>query len=131
MEKEKLNVMVIEDHAGTRKLLTMEFRRRGHNVLEYADSATAVGALEKKRYPLDVAVVDLINLGYGGTAGDWLRDMEEYRDIPVIFYSGLTRRQFDGKILRTPNTYYMHKDPGSIPLVAEKAENAVRAKNSG
>lgn len=126
METAKLNVLVLEDHAGTRKLLAMEFQRRGHRVIEFADAATAIVALERKRFPLDVAVVDLINMGYGGNAGQWLRASADYRNVPIIYYSGLERRQIDQRIFADPATCYMHKDPGSISRVVDKAESFSR-----
>jgi DNA-binding response OmpR family regulator len=122
-EGKKLNVMIVEDDDITRKLLVIEFKRRGHNVLEYADSANAMSDLQREKKPVDAAVVDLMNMGYGGNIGEYLRKMPEYRGMAVIFYSGLTRQQFNVKILDAPNTYYIHKEPGSVKLVLEKVES--------
>jgi DNA-binding NtrC family response regulator len=120
--EKKLNVMVIEDSDNTRQLLVMAFGRRGHNVLEFANSVSAMSVLERGKEPVDVAIVDLINMGYGGNVGDCLRKIEQYRNTRVIFYTVLSLRQFDSKILKAPNTYYVHKEPGSIKLLVDKAE---------
>jgi len=124
MEGEKeLNVMVIEDDDITRKLLVIELKRRGHNVLEYTDAATAMSHLEREKKPIDVAIVDLMNMGYGGNIGDYLRKHSEYKSTVIFFYTALTEQQFNTKILDTPNTYYIHKEPGSIKAMIEKMES--------
>jgi len=119
----KMNVMIVEDDDITRKLLVIEFKRRGHNVLEYTDSAAAMADIKREKKPVDAAVVDLMNMGYGGNMGDYLRKMPEYRSIAVVFYTGLTRQQFNTKILDVPNTHYVHKEPGSVKLLVEKVES--------
>ena len=120
----KLRVMIIEDDDTIRKLLAIEFKRRGHEILEFADTAAAMLILNRQPKPgLDAAIVDLMNIGYGGNMGDWLRKMKEYMSIAVLYYTALTRQQFDSRILDKPNIYYMHKEPGSIKQVVEKIEN--------
>lgn len=119
----KLNVMVVEDDDITRKLLAIEFKRRGHTVFEYSDSAAAMVEVKREKMQLDAAVVDLMNMGYGGNMGDYLRKMPEYRSTAVIFYTGLTKQQFNTKILDVPNTHYVHKEPGSLKILVEKVES--------
>jgi DNA-binding response OmpR family regulator len=118
----KLNVMIVEDDDMTRKLLVIEFKRRGHNVLEYTDAARVMEHIKREKPPVDAAVVDLMNMGYGGNIGDYLRKMSEYKSIAVIFYTALTKQQFNTKILDAPNTHYIHKEPGSIKMLVEKVE---------
>jgi len=122
-EVKKLNVMIVEDDDITRKLLVIEFKRRGHNVLEYTDAARAIENIQRDKPPIDAAVVDLMNVGYGGNMGDYMRKIPEYRTTAIIFYTALTKQQFNTKILEVPNTHYIHKEPGSIKLIIEKVEN--------
>jgi len=49
--------------------------------------------------------------------------MQEYRSIAIIFYTALTKQQFNTKILDVPNTHYIHKEPGSIKMLVEKVES--------
>jgi len=124
MENEKkLNVIIIEDDDIIRKLLTIEFKRRGHTVIEYSDAAAAMSDLKREPKPLNAAVVDLMNMGYGGNIGDYMRNQKEYKSIAILYYSALTKQQFNTKILEQPNTYYAHKEPGSIKQVVEKIES--------
>jgi len=115
--------MVIEDDDMTRKLLVIELKRRGHNVLEYTDAAAAMLDLERDKKPIDAAIVDLMNMGYGGNIGEYLRKKAEYKDVAIFFYTALTKQQFNTKILDIPNTHYIHKEPGSIKVMIEKIES--------
>lgn len=121
--EKRLNVMVIEDDDMTRKLLVIELKRRGHNVLEYTDAAAATFDLDREKKPIDAAIVDLMNMGYGGNIGDYLRKKPEYKGVAIFFYTALTKQQFNTKILDIPNTHYVHKEPGSIKLLIEKIES--------
>ncbi len=119
------HVLVIEDDDITRKLLVIEFKRRGHTVLEYADAATAMRLIEKDKPRIDAGVVDLMNLGYGGNLGDYLRKFPEYRAAMIIYYTALTQDQFNRKILNPPNTFYVHKVPGSIKTLIARIEESI------
>ena len=121
--EKRLNIMVIEDDDMTRKLLVIELKRRGHNVLEYTDAAAAMLDLERDKKPIDAAIVDLMNMGYGGNIGEYLRKKAEYKDVAIFFYTALTKQQFNTKILDIPNTHYIHKEPGSIKVMIEKIES--------
>jgi len=52
----KMNVMIVEDDDMTRKLLVIEFKRRGHNVLEYTDAARVMENMNREKPPVDAAV---------------------------------------------------------------------------
>ncbi|MCM8769462.1 MAG: response regulator [Candidatus Omnitrophica bacterium] len=119
------HVLIVEDDDITRKLLVIEFKRRGHQVLEFADAAAAMTAVEKEKPRIDAAIVDLMNMGYGGNFGECLRQHNEYRSSKVIFYTALTQKQFDTRILNHPNTFYVHKIPGSINLLINWVEATV------
>jgi len=114
--------MIVDDDDIIRKLLVIEFKRRGHNVLEFTDVSRAMPTLQRDKPPIDAAVVDLMNMGYGGNMGDFMRKIPEYKATAIIFYTALTRQQFNTKILEAPNTHYIHKEPGSVKLVVEKVE---------
>ena len=121
----KGSVLIVEDDDVIRKLLVIEFKRKGYNVLEHADAASAMISIEREKPRIDAAVVDLMNMGYGGNMGDHLRKFPQYRATAVIYYSALTEQQFNKKILDFPNTYFIHKVPGSIKQVVDKVEGIV------
>ncbi len=115
-------VMIVEDDDTIRKLLTIECKRRGFEVIEYRDAASAMAAIDRNKPKVDAAIVDLMNIGYGGNLGDYLRKYDQYRTVKIIYYPALTDSQFNKNILETPGTYYVHKVPGSIKTVIEIVE---------
>lgn len=121
-EMKSLNVLIVEDDDVTRKLLVIEFKKNGHNVFEYADAAAAMEDIEREKYEIDGAVIDLMNMGYGGNLGDYLRKFIEYKETVIVYYTALTQQLFNKKILDYPNTYFIHKVPGSLKKVVEKIE---------
>ncbi|HOK80029.1 MAG TPA: response regulator [bacterium] len=119
---ETKTIMIIEDDDTIRKILVIECKRKGFEVLEYRDAASAMNGIERNKPRIDAAVVDLMNLGYGGNIGEYLRKYQEYAGTKIIYYSALTEKQFNRNILDVPNTYYVHKIPGSIKKVVELLE---------
>ncbi|MGB9642822.1 MAG: response regulator [Candidatus Ratteibacteria bacterium] len=119
---ETKTVMIVEDDDTIRKILLIECKRKGFEVIEYRDAASAMSGIERNKPRIDAAIVDLMNLGYGGNIGEYLRKYQEYTRTKVIYYSALTEKQFNRNILDVPNTYYVHKIPGSIKKVVELLE---------
>jgi len=119
---ETKTIMIVEDDDTIRKILVIECKRKGFDVLEYRDAASAMTGIDRNKPRIDAAVVDLMNLGYGGNLGEYLRKYQEYSGTKVIYYSALTEKQFNRNILDVPKTYYVHKIPGSIKKVMEILE---------
>ncbi|HOL49221.1 MAG TPA: response regulator [bacterium] len=119
---EAKTIMIVEDDDTIRKILVIECKRKGFDVLEYRDAASAMTGIDRNKPRIDAAVVDLMNLGYGGNLGEYLRKYQEYTETKVIYYSALTEKQFNRNILDVPKTYYVHKIPGSIKKVMEILE---------
>ena len=121
VESERKNILIVEDDDVIRKLLAIEFKRKGHIVHDYTDAAAAMLEIERDKPRIDSAIVDLMNMGYGGNMGDYLKRFPEYKSTMIIYYTALMQSQFNTKILDSPNTYYIHKLPGSIKTVVDKA----------
>ena len=43
--------------------------------------------IRREKKTIDAAIVDLMNMGYGGNIGDYLRKMPEYRSVAIVFYT--------------------------------------------
>jgi DNA-binding response OmpR family regulator len=112
-------VLIVEDDDTLRKLLVIECKQRGHEVLEFLDAAEAMRIIERDKPQIDAAIIDLMNMGYGGNLGDFLRKFAQYKSTKVIFYTALSDRQFNKRILKQPNTFYIQKEPGSIKTVMD------------
>lgn len=120
-EKTK-RVMIVEDDDTIRKILAIECKRKGIEVIEFRDASSAMTSIDRNKPQIDAAVVDLMNLGYGGNLGEYLRRYDEYKKTKIIYYTALTQNQFNTNILNMPDTYYVHKVPGSIKKVIEYLE---------
>ena len=119
-EKKVKNVLIVEDEDTIRKLLAIECKQHGYTIIEFRDAAEAMRVIDKTKPQIDYAIVDLMNMGYGGNLGDSLRKHTQYRTTMIIYYTALTDKQFNKKILDAPNTFYIHKIPGSIKTVINK-----------
>ncbi|MCM8765065.1 MAG: response regulator [Candidatus Omnitrophica bacterium] len=123
MNEEKTKVvMIVEDEDTIRKILAIECKNKGFEVIEFKDAVAAMTYIDRKKPKIDMAIVDLMNLGYGGNLGQYIRNYEEYKNTKVVYYSALTEKQFNTGILDVPDTYYVHKVPGSIKKVIELLE---------
>ena len=81
--------------------------------------------IDKTKPQIDCAVVDLMTVGYGGNIGEFLKKYPQYRATIVIYYSALTEKQFNRGILNMPNTFYVHKEAGSIKTVMERMDGTI------
>ncbi len=74
-------ILVVDDHSGMRRSLSMMLRAAGHLTLEASDGVMALDFVDKK--PVDLVITDLRMSGMSGT--DLLQRLRETRpQIPVI-----------------------------------------------
>lgn len=119
---EKKCIMIVEDDDTIRKILVIECKRKGFEILEFRDAASAMTLIDRNKPKIDAAIVDLMNLGYGGNLGEYIRKYPEYKKTKVIYYTALTQNQFNTSILDMPDVYYVHKIPGSVQKVIQLLE---------
>jgi signal transduction histidine kinase len=82
-------ILVVDDNASNRDLLSRRLQRQGHTVLQAEDGARALALVEKEA--LDLVLLDLMMPGISGY--DVLRLLKRdprSRDIPVIMISALS-----------------------------------------
>lgn len=73
-------VLVVDDEPTVREVVASYLRRDGHEVVEAADGATAVGFVESRSF--DLVVLDMMLPGVSGL--DILRRIRRMGDMPVI-----------------------------------------------
>src|SRR5688572_5671503 len=80
------HILVVDDEAPTRELLTIYFKRRGCTVTTAQNSADALRLINE--LPVQLVILD-INLG--DTSGlDLLEPMKKARpNLPIILFSGI------------------------------------------
>jgi len=115
-------VMIVEDDDTIRKILAIECKRKGFEVIEFRDAASAMNIIDRNKPKIDAAVVDLMNPGYGGNLGEYIKRYNEYSKTKIIYYTALTEKQFNTNILQVPDTFYVYKIPGSVKKVIEILE---------
>ena len=82
-------ILVVDDNASNRDLLSRRLQRQGHTVLQAEDGAIALALVEKEA--LDLVLLDLMMPGISGyDVLALLKSDPRFREIPVIMISALT-----------------------------------------
>jgi phosphoserine phosphatase RsbU/P len=82
-------ILVVDDNASNRDLLSRRLQRQGHTVLRAEDGARALALLEQE--VLDLVLLDLMMPGISGyDVLALLKGDPRFRDIPVIMISALS-----------------------------------------
>ncbi|MGA2311916.1 MAG: response regulator [Xanthobacteraceae bacterium] len=82
-------ILVVDDNASNRDLLTRRLQRQGHTVLRAEDGASALAMVEKEA--LDLVLLDLMMPGISGyDVLALLKGDPRFREIPVIMISALS-----------------------------------------
>jgi adenylate cyclase len=82
-------ILVVDDNASNRDLLSRRLQRQGHTVLQAKDGSIALALVEKEA--LDLVLLDLMMPGISGyDVLALLKSDLRFREIPVIMISALT-----------------------------------------
>ncbi len=82
-------ILVVDDNASNRDLLTRRLQRQGHTVLQAEDGTSALALVEKEA--LDLVLLDLMMPGISGyDVLALLKGDPRFREIPVIMISALS-----------------------------------------
>jgi adenylate cyclase len=82
-------ILVVDDNASNRDLLTRRLQRQGHTVLQAEDGASALALVEREA--LDLVLLDLMMPGISGyDVLALLKGNPLTQDIPIIMISALT-----------------------------------------
>jgi CheY-like chemotaxis protein len=99
--KKTKTILVVDDEAGTRGLISLILRQGGYSVLEAADCETAESIHRHHQGKIDLLLTDLGLPGLGG--GDLAATLKEAEpDLPVLFMSGLPEPGQQAPFLRKP-----------------------------
>ena len=117
-------VLVAEDDADLRGVLTASLTRNGHRVLQARDGAEALAAIERE--PVDLLVLDLLmpNIdGYEVLAR--IKSNEKDARIPVVVVSGADRSSSELRSLRLGANVYLAK-PIEASALAEQVTRLLK-----
>ena len=92
-ERGTRTVLVVEDEAPVRQLVTSTLQRAGYTVLSAEDATSAMARLRGHGAPIDLLLTDVIMPGRNGR--ELARDAQELQPgLPVLFMSGYADRTF-------------------------------------
>jgi two-component system response regulator GlrR len=80
-----MNVLLVDDEAAVRKLMSITLREGGFQVIEASNAAQALALFH--RHPIDVLVTDILMEEMDGIALA-IKVMAHRPDLPVLFVSG-------------------------------------------
>jgi len=82
-------ILVVDDNASNRDLLSRRLQRQGHTVLQAADGTIALAIVEEEA--IDLVLLDLMMPGISGyDVLTSLKNNPQFREIPVIMISALS-----------------------------------------
>ena len=112
------SILVAEDDADLRGVLTTSLTRNGHRVVQARDGAEALAAIEREH--IDLLVLDLVmpNIdGFGVLTR--LKELRSGESIPVVVVTGTDRSTTEMQALRLGANVYLSKPVEAAALTAE------------
>jgi two-component system cell cycle response regulator len=119
-------IMVVDDSIIILKTLSMKLKAGGYDVLTAEDGAVAVSTARRERP--DLILLDLVfppDVAHGGGVAwdgflimDWLKRMEEAKDIPIIIITGSKSEEFKARSMAAGAVGYFQKPLNNDELLA-------------
>ncbi|NOZ64082.1 MAG: response regulator [Caldiserica bacterium] len=122
MEKKK--ILLVEDNNDLREVVKMFLENMGYEVIPARDGVEALNILRNKKPDIRAAILDMMMRSHGGTVGDFLKNHPTYKEIPIIYHTGLTEEQIDKRFLE--GAHYVHKDGNSLFALKELLNRVVK-----
>ncbi len=125
---DRKKILVVDDSLVIRKLLSMKLKSSGYEVLEAADGPGAVGVLRKNK--IDLMLLDIVfppDVAHGGGAWDgfqiiqWVRQMDEAKNLPVIFITGGNAEDYESRAIAAGAVGFFRK-----PINNDELLNTIR-----
>ena len=111
-------ILVAEDDADLRDVLTAALTKNGHRVIQARDGAEALAAIERDQ--VDAVVLDLVmpNIdGFGVLAR--LKELRSGETVPVVVVTGTDRSSTEMRALRLGANVYLSKPVEAAALTEE------------
>ena len=113
-------VLLVEDEAPVRELVSRALRLRGYTVIEAECAEDALEILQDEELRIDLFVTDVIMPGMDGPT--WVREALRARpDTKVVFVSGYAEDALDDAEGTIPNSVFLPK-PFSLPDLANTVQ---------
>ena len=107
-EHARETIVVVDDEDSVRKLVTRTLERHGYRTLSAASGLEAIGAVEKFKEKIDLALVDLMMPELSGRAT--YRELAKLRPgLKVIYMSGYSQLIAAAEKLSEPGDEFLYK----------------------
>jgi two-component system response regulator MprA len=110
-------ILVVDDHRMILKAMSEELESKGYRVFTATDGSEAISAVRKERP--DLILMDIIfppDVTHGGGVAwdglvimQWLRRMDEAKNVPIIIVSGADPTKWKDRMLAAGAAAYFHK----------------------
>src|SRR5438067_351903 len=119
-------ILIVDDNLVIRKTIGMKLKTNGYQVLEAADGSSAVSIARHERPDLvllDISFPPDVAHG-GGVAWDgflimnWLRRMDEAKDIPIMIVTAGEPEKFKARALKAGAVGFFQKPINNDELLA-------------
>lgn len=109
-DQTKLSVLIVDDDAGSRLLLSEVFWGGDHSVTEADSGEGALAALREEDSSFDLMVLDIQMPGMDGLeVADRVRHMARYRELPILAVTALAHPSDAARVLRAGCDAYLAK----------------------
>lgn len=122
-------ILIVEDLAADRKLLTATLRTRGHEVVEATEPEEALATLEQ--IAPDVVISDIVMPTFSGH--EFVRRMREIpavSAIPVIFYTALYHEQEARSLAHQCGVFDILTKPSPSQVILATVDAALRSTDA-
>jgi two-component system, OmpR family, KDP operon response regulator KdpE len=119
-------ILVVDDSPLILKAMSMKLTANGYNVVTAEDGSAAVSAARQEKP--DLILLDLSfppDVAHGGGVAwdgflimNWLRRLEEAKDIPIVVITGGEPAQFRDRALAAGAANFFHKPIDNDALLA-------------
>ena len=122
----KNKILVVDDSPVILKTLSMKLTANGYDVITAEDGGTAVGLVRNQKP--DLVILDISfppDVGHGGGIPwdgflilDWLRRLDEAKNIPFIIITGGDPLQYQNRALAAGAVKFFHKPLNNDELLS-------------
>jgi CheY-like chemotaxis protein len=113
----KRKILIVDDSVIVLKALSLKLKSKGYDVLTATDGSEAVSTARREKP--DLILLDISfppDVAHGGGVAwdgflimDWLRRMDEAKDIPIIIITGGDPEKLKDRSLAAGATAFFHK----------------------
>ena len=116
-------ILIADDEARIRRLVSDFLKRDGHTIVEAADGKEALNILENRRPGLDMAILDVMMPGMDGI--EVLKSVRKWSSLPVVVVSARHHEHDKVEALDYGADDYISKPFGTSELLA-RIRTAIR-----